>query len=358
MRQQVWTSLDSATSVAQSRPSAEPHPFYVFTTIWLALFLLGIACWPTVPPRFQSESAISLQITNASLTMGDMSDRLAKVARKLVVGPSSPRIAGPIALPEPNLTWRIDERPAESRMVWHLMLAGRAPVATTKKLSILSHAAMQLLDEELLCDSISVFPSHPDHSTVQVPAWVAWLSNPVQTHVMPGRSVTTSQVILLAALACLAAGWFTAWSSAHAAVAPVTEPTEMAKRLDLPVLGILDVGYSQRQPRAIESTGYPWHRLWLRAGEVCVALACSVALFQSVRSREMRELFISDPLTLFRSVVRPISTASTGRPDSFTDVVFKVAAPPSTIYSTNTTQSTADSSQCIASLNRRVPEGN
>lgn len=364
MKQPEWVSLESSASAAHSRASVEPHPFYVFTTIWLALFLLGIAWWPTVPPRFQSESTITLQITSPSLTTGELADRLSEVAGKLVVSKAAAGTSDPNLFSEPGLTWRIDERPSEHRMIWHLMLAGRAPVAMTKRLSLLSDMAMQLLDEELHSGAISSNRPSLDRDMGRVPAWVAWMSNPALTRVMPGRSVTTSQVILLAAIASLAAGWFTAWSTAHKSITPAPEPTELAKRLDLPVLGVLDLGYSARRLRqrmAAKSSGFPWHRMVLRVGEVCVVLACSLTLLHSVRSREMRELFLSDPLTLFRSVVRPVSTASRDMHDTTMAEAMTFSTPPvlgSCFDAIAVIRSTTCNGQCLASLDPRVPEGN
>jgi len=291
--------------LGNTRSTREARPFYVFTTIWLALFLIGIAAWPTVPPRFQSETQVILQGTQTGRGLGRMEERWSELRRNLQEG-----LVRSGGLGGSEFTWQVEPSSEPGRVIWNLTIAGGNPTVAGSRLSTWVDSILAWLDAESKQLAASDRTESAARSRSEIAPWVAWRSQPVLTRVAPGRGVTTSQVIILAALACVISGMFTTWTIKHTASPVTVAPTVLADQLDLPIWGVIGAESASRPNRSnptSRSGGFTWHRFFLRCGEACIILACALTVLHSARSREARELFLSDPLTLFRAVVRPAS---------------------------------------------------
>ena len=344
----------------ESAPSPKPpHPFYVATTIGLAVFLAGVVLWPSGRPAFLAQSRITVRVPDSEPSTHQTTvQTLASIASALSTQLNRLHHRPDDATPPFVAEHRINFDTATHDAQLDLRLRGVDPARMRDDLGIITSSMAGHLDQYRLTTNATFDgvdsrpaqtevedgkPSYPtvaatDGARIDTAATdteplptastqrregdpqsataagtrklAAWVSQPARSFVASHRSVSSAQVVVLGLLAVIAAGaalqWLPDEVNERMPQSTVTTPRDVARELDIPILATIGHLPSPQPVSARtlageasrEATFFRWA---LRLGELTILLAVCLTVLHSARSGAFRESFIDNPLTTFRA---------------------------------------------------------
>lgn len=120
-----------------TRPASSPHPFYVFATIGLAVFLIGVLACPHATPRFVAESVLAARALQPDTPVDVLTDAVSNVANELSSSGAVPGKRFPKNQTDIEVSWQLERSRINSEVYCSLRHVGRDPVAVRE-----SHEAL------------------------------------------------------------------------------------------------------------------------------------------------------------------------------------------------------------------------